>query len=351
MKTFHCSHCQHPVLFESERCEGCGAMLGFIPESAKMSAFQDVGDGTWQRLPDNGTALYRPCVNYATQGICNWMIPAHSRDALCHACRLTHMIPNLAIPHRRYYWFMLEAAKRRLLYTLADLGLTVQSRHENPSTGLQFAFLEDTRTKPVMTGHANGLITMNVAEANDAHRERVRLAMGEPHRTLLGHFRHETGHYFFDRLVARTSMLAEFRQTFGDERADYSEALAIHYRDGATREWRGSFVSAYATMHPWEDWAETWAHYLRMVDTIDTAIACGVAILPDDPPSSAEPASSLNDDADFQLSMKRWFALTNTVNSLNRSLGVPDSYPIAFSAKVVGKLRFVDRIVKAAARG
>ena len=189
---------------------------------------------------------------------------------------------------------------------------------------------------------------MNIAEADDAQRERVRLSMGEPYRTLLGHFRHEIGHYYFDRLVANTPWITDFRALFGDERANYREALLKHYKDGAPPDWGKSFVSAYATTHPWEDWAETWAHYLHIVDTVDTAMACGVALMPGnslDPTLEARPPPG---EATFDHLMKQWFPLTYALNSLNRSLGMPDAYPFALAPPVVEKLRFVDQVIAAA---
>ncbi|WP_125483279.1 zinc-binding metallopeptidase family protein, partial [Caballeronia choica] len=259
------------------------------------------------------------------------------------------VIPNLKAPRRRYYWFRMEAAKRRLLYTLAVLGLRVDTRDENPKTGLHFEFLENRRGKKVLTGHDNGLITMNIAEADDVRRERLRVALREPYRTLLGHFRHEIGHYYFDRLVVGTRQLNAFRTLFGDERADYSEALARHYREGAPADWGATHVSAYATMHPWEDWAETWAHYLHMVDTIGTARACGISMTPENPKDPMFAAEALPGPPSFDLLMKQWVPLTYAMNSLNRSLGMPDPYPFALAPAAVKKLRFVHRVIEAKA--
>ncbi|KQR74365.1 hypothetical protein ASG35_19825 [Burkholderia sp. Leaf177] len=352
MKTFHCNHCNQLVFFENFRCERCESLLGFIPELAEISAFEDAGEGLWRsRHPDRGEAgLYKPCHNYAVEKVCNWMVPADSSDPLCHACRLTHTIPNLGVPNRRYYWFRLEAAKRRLLYTLGALGLRVDSRQDNPKTGLQFEFMEDGRGKRVLTGHDNGLITMNIAEADDAHRERTRLAMGEPYRTLLGHFRHEIGHYYFDRLIANTPWIKSFRKNFGDERRSYKAALARHYKVGPPPDWKKSFVSGYATTHAWEDWAETWAHYLHIFDTIDTARACGVGLAPLNSLDPTLVAQPLTGEATFDHLMQQWFPLTYALNSLNRSLGMPDAYPFALAPPVVEKLRFVHRVVAAAGK-
>ncbi|MFP3568143.1 putative zinc-binding metallopeptidase [Paraburkholderia sp. SIMBA_030] len=351
MKTFYCNRCSHLVFYENVRCERCEASLGYVPELAEISAFEEAGEARWRSLhPRAGGALFRQCHNYAVENVCNWMIPAESPDTLCRACQLTRTIPNLGAPDNRLYWYRLEVAKRRLLYTLAALGLEAQSRHDDPEHGLVFEFLEDGNDgEPVMTGHDNGLITLNIAEADDAYRERVRTAMGEPYRTLLGHFRHETGHYYFSQLVAHNPRwLKPFRKLFGNERADYGKALTAYYRDGAPADWQASFISAYATMHPWEDWAETWAHYLLIVDVLDTATSYGVALLPDDPGAPTLTDRTPVEDASFENLMKRWFPLTYALNSLNRSLGMPDGYPFTLASPVVDKLHFVHRVITAA---
>ncbi|NVH77727.1 hypothetical protein FSB08_35910 [Paraburkholderia sp. JPY432] len=351
MKTFHCNRCAQLLFYENVRCERCESLLGYLPELREISAFDDAGDGRWRSLhPEANGALFRQCHNYAVENVCNWMIPADSPDTLCRACQLTRTIPNLSEPENRLYWYRLEVAKRRLLYTLGELGLDVQSRDADPERGLAFEFLADGGDgEPVMTGHDNGLITLNIAEADDAHREKVRTAMGEPYRTLLGHFRHETGHYFFSQLIENEPRWLEpFRKLFGDEQADYGEALNDYYRDGAPADWQASYISAYATMHPWEDWAETWAHYLLIVDVLDTSTSYGLALLPDDPSEPTLTDRTPVEDASFGNLMKRWFPLTYALNSLNRSLGMPDGYPFTLAAPVVDKLRFVHRVIAAA---
>jgi hypothetical protein len=349
MRTFHCNRCEQLVFFENVRCERCEALLGYLPDLGELSAFEEAGDGLWRSLhPKAEGALYRQCHNYAVENVCNWMIPADQPETLCRSCQLTRTIPNLTAPDNRLYWYRLEVAKRRLLYTLAALGIKVESRHENPQTGLEFEFLEETSPgEKVLTGHDNGLITLNIAEADDAYRERTRTAMHEPYRTLLGHFRHETGHYFFDRLVDGTPWLEPFRALFGDESVDYAAALDTYYRDGAPADWSQSYVSAYATMHPWEDWAETWAHYLLIVDVLDTATSYGVALIPLDPSDPTLTDQTPVEDASFDNLMKRWFPLTYALNSLNRSLGMPDGYPFTLAAPVVEKLRLVHRVIAA----
>ncbi|MFJ5382522.1 putative zinc-binding metallopeptidase [Cupriavidus sp. CER94] len=352
MKTFHCNRCDNLVFFENIACERCQATLGFIPAISQLAAFEGDDAAGWRSLhPDAHGVMFRRCHNYQVEAVCNWMVPADDPGTLCEACKLTHTIPNLDAPENRLYWYRLESAKRRLLYTLLSLGLPVISRDDDPVSGLQFDFLANTGPHdPAMTGHDNGRITINIAEADDAYRERTRTEMGESYRTLLGHFRHEVGHFYFNRLVAGTRRIEPFRKLFGDERADYAAALQRHYDHGAPPDWQASFVSAYATMHPWEDWAETWAHYLHMVDTLDTAQSCGLVLKPESPREPTLTDRTPVEDASFRSLMQRWFPLTYVLNSLNRSLGVPDGYPFTLSPAVVAKLEFVHRVIDAAAR-
>lgn len=324
-------------------------MLGYQPEHRMLSSFEPAGDGLWRSLnPENEGRLFRQCINYAKEDVCNWMIPADASNPLCASCQLTRIIPALSSPRNRLYWKRLEAAKRRLLYTLWELHLQPTPKSNDPEGGLAFEFLEDTPEKKVLTGHANGLITMNIAEADPAHREKTREQMHEPYRTLLGHFRHESGHYYFDRMVAGTEWHERFRALFGDERQSYAESLQTHYMNGPREDWDQSFVSAYASSHPWEDWAETWAHYLHMTDTLDTAFACGITAKPRKP---REPELVIEErplrNASFDQVMEDWFALTYVLNNLNRSVGMPDPYPFALSPPAVQKLRFVHEIILA----
>lgn len=349
MKTFHCDQCGQQVFFENVRCENCGGMLGYQPEHRAISTFEPCGDGRWRSLnPVNEGLLYKQCINYSREDVCNWMLPADAPSELCASCQLTHIIPALSSEKNRLYWKRLEAAKRRLLYSLWDLHLQPTPKVNDPEAGLAFEFLEDMPDKKVMTGHANGLITINIAEADPAHREKTREQMREPYRTLLGHFRHECGHYYFDRLVAGTCWEEPFRRVFGDEREDYGEALKRHYETGPQADWSERFISGYASSHPWEDWAETWAHYLHMFDTLDTAYACGMTLHPRKP---GEPELVIEDRpiriASFEDIMSDWFALTYVLNSLNRSVGMPDPYPFTLSPRVLEKLHFVHNVILA----
>ena len=206
------------------------------------------------------------------------MVRADEEETLCRSCRLNRTIPDLTNPDNCEWWRKIENAKRRLVSQLLNLGLPVMSKvTEDPERGVMFDFLRSPEKGPqVLTGHANGLITLNVEEADDSIREKIRHLMREPYRTLLGHFRHEIGHYYWDRLVADTPWLEKFRALFGDERQDYAAALKRNYKEGPPANWPEEHISSYASVHPWEDWAECWAHYLHVVDSLDTALRFGL---------------------------------------------------------------------------
>jgi hypothetical protein len=349
MKTFHCDKCGHQVFFENTQCGNCGSKLGYQPELHTISSFEPAGGNAWRSLNKaNAGALFRECVNYSIEGVCNWMLPAESVEHLCSSCQLTRVIPALTSTKNRIYWQRLEAAKRRLLYSLWELHLQPKPKTSGVTGGLSFEFLEVQPNKRVMTGHLNGVITLNIAEADAAHRERTREQMDEPYRTLLGHFRHESGHYYFDQLIVGTEWHMPFREVFGNEMLDYNEALRQHYRNGPPFDWDQRFISSYASCHPWEDWAETWAHYLHMIDTLDTAFACGVTVKPKKPlePELLIEARPLRMTV-FEDLMADWFALTYVLNSLNRSIGMPDPYPFTLSNLAMDKLHFIHKVILA----
>jgi hypothetical protein len=361
MKTFHCTHCQNLIFFENVRCLSCGRALAFLPDLGIMAALAECPDGLWRaEMPGRGDAPasgrdsesrgYRLCANYDQVSVCNWVIPADETGEYCRSCGLNRVIPDLSAERNMLAWFRLEVAKRRMLYTLLGLGLPVAPK-SGGGNGLAFEFLEDSANGDaarVLTGHDNGLITINIAEADDVHRERQRALQKEPYRTLLGHFRHEIGHYFWDRLIANGPRLEAFRSIFGDERADYQQALDRHYGEGPPAHWEQRFISAYSTMHPWEDWAESWAHYQHMVDALETAGAAGLALRPKRPdePRMQPPPDPLNPKLrDFDAMIESWLSLTYVLNNLSRGLGLPDSYPFVLSSPAIEKLRFIHEII------
>jgi len=314
-----------------------------------MFAFEPSELAPWRQLGQSGGASRRPCRNYRVENVCNWMLPPDSPDAFCASCRLTEIIPALNKPESKHLWYRLEQAKRRLIYSLQGLRLPLRSRSEDSEYGLAFRFLEDIPgNESVVTGHERGIITLNVAEADDVRREKTRKSMHEPYRTLLGHFRHEIGHYYWDILIGSSSWLNEYRQLFGDERLDYADALSRHYSEGAPADWASKFISAYASSHPWEDWAETWAHYLHMIDALHTAAQWGVDLRPSSAAgTSVSDAFVARHAADFDtMLLQQWLPLTCFLNSLNRSLGQPDAYPFTIPTPVVDRLRFIDRVIR-----
>ena len=294
---------------------------------------------------------YKFCDN-ARYGVCNWMLPDEGTGRYCTACRHNHLIPDLSVPGNDALWTRMEAAKHRLFYTLINLHLPLANRIDDPLHGLAFDFLADPpmpHAAHVITGHHNGLITLALTEADDAVREQVREAMGEPYRTLLGHFRHEIGHYVWDRLVESDPALwNSFRTLFGDDGLDYGEALKRYYNEGALFGWQDSFISVYATAHPWEDFAETWAHYLHIVDTLETAGAFGMKVKPRaarghiDAVIDFDPYTTRRWD---QL-IDAWLPIEFATNSLNRSMGLTDLYPFLLSPKVIEKLGFVHALTR-----
>ncbi|SEO51536.1 hypothetical protein SAMN05428959_10954 [Duganella sp. CF517] len=351
MKTFHCDKCAQQVFFENTLCFNCDSMLGYQPNQRVVSSFEAAEEGTWRSLNKNDAGrLYKQCSNYVNHQVCNWMLDANDPNELCASCQLTVVIPTLSTDKNHLFWQRLESAKRRLLYSLYSLHLTPVSKETDEETGLAFQFLEDGpgEDERVMTGHDNGLITLNIAEADPAQRERTREQMHEHYRTLLGHFRHESGHYYFDRLIADSEWIDGYRELFGDERQDYSESLKKHYENGAPVDWEQHFISTYASSHPWEDWAETWAHYLHMIDTLETAHACGLSLKPrkKEEPEMVITAPPLKIDS-FDEIVADWFALTYVLNSLNRSVGTPDSYPFKLPTPVQEKLHFIHKVVLA----
>jgi hypothetical protein len=346
MRLFRCRNCEQTVFFENNLCGNCGYVLGYLAPSQEMVTLTADGDRYLRLNSDEG---YRYCDNAAHQA-CNWLIPEESEDRFCTACRHNKLIPDISIPENLEQWQRMEIAKHRLFYTLIALDLPLRDYNEDQDHGLAFEFLPDPPTPGVrtLTGHDEGLITINLDEADDAIREKFRLDMGEPYRTLLGHFRHEVGHYFWDVLLRDGGDLDGFRAVFGDETRDYNEALQAHYQNGPPPDWALNYISAYAASHPWEDFAESWAHYLHIIDTLETASAFGLRIHPRADKRGllqAEIDFQPHKDVDFEQIMSAWLPLTVALNSLNRSMGMNDLYPFTLAPAVIEKLGYIHRLV------
>ena len=339
MRDLHCPVDDARVFFENDLCLSCGAGLGFDPASFAMVAVT---------LPDgSGSSEWVRCANAERAG-CNWVVPAAEAGSLCRSCSLTRTRPPDGDVESHDWFLEAEAAKRRLVAQLIDLGLPVVGFADDPDDGLAFDLLS-SQFDQVMIGHEDGLITLDLAEADDARRERAREELGEAYRTVLGHFRHEVGHYYWMVLVRDRDRLEEFRARFGDERADYGGALDSHYGGSGPQGWEAEHVSAYATMHPWEDWAETFAHYLHIRDSLQTAAETGLRIdVPDGP--TVDPTVEHADHGPFRRLVDEWIVLAGALNAINRSMGAHDLYPFVLSPAVIDKLAYVDRQVRDAAR-
>ncbi len=316
MKSFACT-CGQTLFYENTVCVRCGTAVGY--SRVQQDLVPLVGaDGT----------AFAPCVNLDLNG-CNW-IPDVAGEP-CFACSLTRTRPADGDLEGLPQYYRAEQAKRRLLHELDRLGLPVVPRDEETGRGVTFDLLSSA-AEHVVTGHADGIITLDLAEGDSLHRESVRLELGEAYRTLLGHFRHEIGHYFWQVLLEDDP--AEFRTVFGDESASYAEALDRHYADGPPQRWEDSYVSAYATMHPWEDFAETFAHVLHIRDALETAHAFGLSV---------DPMVEVRSFADVVVGT--WLPLSFALNQINRSLGHEDLYPFVLAPAVIDKLAWVHDLI------
>ncbi len=351
MKLFSCPNCGHRLYFENAQCLHCQSLVLYDPDQAGFV------------LTGSDDVFY--CIN-VDQCACNWRAPAG--HGFCRACTLNKTIPDLSITGNRERWARVEAAKKRAVYSLLAFGLPVgPKRDPGDDEGLAFDFLSDvTGSGPggerILTGHDNGRITLNVAEADSAEREKMRVQMGESYRTLLGHFRHELGHYYWDRLIRDdAAWLERFRALFGDERSDYAGALERHYAGGAPLDWQAGHISAYAASHPWEDWAESWAHYLHITDTLEMVHSLNFPlgqldtednVLPSgDTAARSMPSAQQNRPATqpFERILERWLVLSEASNSINRCMGLPDLYPFVISRGAAAKLAFVHELVSSKA--
>ena len=366
-RAYQCQ-CGRPVFLGNTMCLACKTPLGYVTEKLGVvpiapATFAGAEPDTYTVYDEPEGHAFHRCANFDTPSRCNWMVPApRSGDRLsfntdgltpgfCLSCSTTRTIPDRSIEGNDERWRKLELAKRRLLSQVLVLGLPIVTRHVDPAGGLAFDFLSNLPGGPkVLTGHQDGVITLNVEEAEDAVRERIRAEMREPYRTLVGHFRHEVGHFYWDQLVIGTPWIDAYRDLFGDERASYADALRLHYENGPPADWASRYVTSYASCHPWEDWAETWAHYLHMADTADTAMSFGVDA------ANVEVSNDLFEPKDlwqpdhpgatkFLEFLNGWVRLTNVLNELSRSMGQPDYYPFVLPRAAVGKLQFIHQVI------
>lgn len=336
MRDFTCPNCGQRLAFENSVCLGCGKALGF---SLGDMALMVIVEGPESAHPGFVDAdKFELCANlYLAE--CNWLVDKKPVRELCASCALTRTRPHNNDTTALAAFALAERSKRRLFAELHELKLPIVGHDEDPQYGLAFDLLSSEQEK-VFTGHHNGVITLDLAEGDDVHREQLRVEMDEPYRTLLGHFRHEIGHYYFYRLVDPSpEYLRRFTELFGDPDTDYQTALDRHYNLGAPVGWDESYVSTYATMHPAEDWAETFAYYLHLRDALDTAAAFGFA------PAGATFERGVLGLSGFDTIIEMWLPLAWALNMVNRSMGKEDLYPFVLPPPVLEKMRFIHTII------
>jgi len=321
VRDFTCPNCGQRLAFENSVCLSCGRALGFSLADMALLVIAPGPESEHAGAVDE--SKYRLCANLHVAE-CNWLVAKYPVGQLCASCGLTRTRPGDVDVKAMAAFAEAEKAKRRLIVELHELKLPIVGRDEDPNYGLAFDLLS-SETQKVVTGHHNGVITLDLAEGDDVHREQLRIAMAEPYRTLLGHFRHEIGHYYFE--------------LFGDPNADYQAALNRHYREGALTGWDKYFVSSYASMHPAEDWAETFAHYLHIRDTLDTSAAFGYA------PSGATLERRTLGPSGFDTIIEMWLPLAWGLNMVNRSMGKADIYPFVLPPAVLNKMRFIHTVI------
>ncbi|GAA2070514.1 zinc-binding metallopeptidase family protein [Williamsia deligens] len=331
MRDFSCRNCGQQLSFENTLCLKCRSALGFhLPTRIIHVLDAD------ENVEVDGTTVTR-CANTVIAK-CNWLVDADAPEGLCESCRLTRTRPADGDTTALAEFARAEKAKRRVILELDELGLPIEGRDEDPETGLAFDLLSSENEK-VITGHANGVITLDLAEGDDVHREQLRVSMDEPYRTLIGHFRHEIGHYYQMVLVGDGPHRPRYEELFGDPDASYQDALDRHYNQGPPEDWKRDYVSSYATMHPFEDWAETFAHYLHIRDTLDTAAAFAMA------PAGATLDADLPGAVGFDRIIELWLPLSWSLNQINRSMGHQDLYPFVLPAKVLEKMSFLHQLI------
>lgn len=374
MKTFQCTCADKPILFfESNQCLSCNRTIGIDDDFDQVEPFEkDSVPGLFYKI-DHPEIKYKKCDNNEHYKVCNGMVniktfvPEPGNDeVLCYACRFNETVPDLSVVEHIPLWKKMETAKRRALYTLKALSIPPQDNNKNSKIGLSFDFITDrdvndhftsplTGYEAVLTGHNSGHITINLAEADDVARSKTKHAMGERYRTLLGHFRHELGHYYFNLLITPSSENhALCKEYFGDDALNYQKALKRHYEEGAPKSWQESFISEYATMHPYEDWAETWAHYMHIIDTLGTAQNFSITGSTSNTEDNTDEIDELNLPQDTSYFLKQtdidnildtWVEFSIMLNSLNRSMGLPDAYPFVLTQAVRTKLAFIHHAV------
>ena len=338
MKRFYCD-CGAEIFFENQHCGKCGRTLGFDFHSNKIIPIEYQGQ---EYYVSKAGGSYRLCGNWIDFNTRNWLVPRENPHRLCFACRFNRTIPDqtksgIGPPKNFFRWYRLEEAKRRLFYTLLGMKFRLISGWDDKENGLLFDFMEDQESEgqivnSVTTGYLAGIITINSKEADDVERVQARSVLNERQRTIVGHFRHELGHYCWDKIFCHLPVAAFFENVFGEANLNYQDSIDQYYKKGPPKNWHDGFISAYASSHPSEDWAETWNHFLLIYDCLETAYEFGL--------TSAYPSIT-----DLSSSVLMWRELAVTLNQLNRSIGLNDAYPFIITRRVEEKLRYVASVI------
>lgn len=334
MIRFFCP-CGAELFFESEFCGACKSPVAYNPEAMRFEIVQPPDE-----TAANTTKTAVLCRNGIDFNVCNWLADHDAPHGLCFSCQFNRTIPNLGRDKNIQRWHTIEKSKRRLLFSLQSLGIPLANGWRDPQRGLLFDFLEDARSNPmaespfVTTGYLDGVVTINVLEADPALRFAEQQASNQEYRTVLGHFRHESGHHAYQLFAHDNELISSFAELFGDAHRDYGLALQSFHTMGPRDGWEQHHITAYASAHPSEDWAETWGHYLHIHDTLETAASFG--LLESD---STRP--------DFATKIHTWRRLSVGFNELNRSMGLDDAYPFIVNSAVAAKLAFVDHVIGA----
>ncbi|WP_341924692.1 putative zinc-binding metallopeptidase [Nocardioides psychrotolerans] len=329
MKAFRCRVCDNQLYVENSVCVSCGTALGYSRTERSIVPLDENG-----RYVDPSGLVWHVCANLNLSG-CTWLAPLEGGQ--CFSCDLTRTRPSDDDLVGLENYPLAEAAKRHLIIELEALGFPVVGKDTDPDEGLTFDLLSSVEEN-VVIGHEDGVITIDLAESDAVYREKVRAQLAEPYRTMLGHFRHEVGHYYEWQLVRGDERLERCRELFGDESKDYQAEIDRHYAEGPPEGWEQSYISTYATMHPFEDFAETWAHYLHIADAIETAREFGLATV-----GGVAAFSTFRD-----VVTGVWIPLSTALNQINRSMGKEDLYPFVIPAPVLEKLDFVASLAKPA---
>jgi len=328
---FYCPRCAALVFFDSNSCEICKIRLVFNPAALR---FEQLGESS-----NSASGRVNLCRNGSDYGVCNWLAEQAAHGTLCYGCSFNRTIPNLTRNANIERWKIIEEAKKRLLFSVIRLGLSIRNGWEHPDTGLLFDFLEDKRCSPaaespfVTTGFFEGVITLNILEADPAMRFAQQKAANEVYRTVIGHLRHEIGHYFYTLCSGKNELNEKLAIFFGDSSIDYAKALNRFYLKGPMHDWTDNYITPYASAHPLEDWAETFGHYLHIHDALETA-------------ASYQLINKPIDKISFDQKISDWRSISIGFNELNRSMGLSDAYPFVISERVAEKLRVVDDVIR-----